>query len=141
MATGWQSDNGNWYWFNGSGVMQTGWQSIGGSWYYFDGSGAMSHDQWVGDYYLTGSGAMATNTWVGGYYVNGSGAWVPGYGQSSSGSGSSSSSGWDGVTVYWTKSGTKYHKSVSCPTLSNSSVIKGTISQVGTRDLCKVCGH
>lgn len=91
MKMGWQSIGSAWYYLNGSGAMATGWQSIGGSWYYFDGSGAMVHDQWMGNYYLTGSGAMATNTWVGGYYVNGSGAWVPGYGQS--GSGSSSTQG------------------------------------------------
>lgn len=42
-------------------------------------------------------------------------------------------------TVYWTPSGTKYHRS-TCPTIGNSKNIKsGTVSQSGNRTACKVC--
>lgn len=36
----WVSDNGNWYYFNGDGVMQTGWQQLGNAWYYLESSDA-----------------------------------------------------------------------------------------------------
>ncbi|MEN1938654.1 glucosaminidase domain-containing protein, partial [Paenibacillus sp. 102] len=85
MQTNWQSINGAWYYFNGSGAMQTNWQSINGAWYYFNGSGAMQtnwqsiNGAW---YYFNGSGAMQTNwqsingAW---YYFNGSGAMQAGW--------------------------------------------------------------
>ena len=34
--TGWKKLSGKWYYFNGSGVMQTGWQKLEGKWYYFN---------------------------------------------------------------------------------------------------------
>ena len=44
-------------------------------------------------------------------------------------------------TVYWTPSGSVYHKSRSCPTLSRSRVIhSGSIAQSGKPRCCKVCG-
>lgn len=137
MQNGWQSIGGKWYFFNSSGCMVTGWFSTGGSWYYSSSSGEMQSSKWVGNYYLTASGAMATNTWIDGYYVGPDGAWIPGYGQSSSGG----SSRWDGVTAYWTPNGEKWHKSRNCPSLSKSTnVIQGTVNQVGKRQLCKNCG-
>lgn len=117
--------------------MLTDWFSAGGAWYYSSNSGEMQSSQWIGNYYLTASGAMATNTWIDDYYVGPDGAWIPGYGQGTSGG----SSRWDGVTAYWTPSGKKWHKSRNCPTLSNSNnVIAGTVDGVGSRQLCKVCG-
>ena len=98
----------------------------------------MVHDQWMGNYYLTGSGAMATNTWVGGYYVNGSGAWVPGYGQSSSGS--SSAGSWDGRTVYVSPRGRYWHKSPNCNKLNHASRVDPiSIDEVGNRTECPYC--
>ena len=44
-------------------------------------------------------------------------------------------------TVYWTPSGTVYHKSKGCPTLARSKIIyHGTIRQSGKSRCCKVCG-
>ena len=52
---------------------------------------------------------------------------------------SGSDSGWDG-TVYWTPSGSVYHKSKSCPTLSRSrTVYSGSIGDSGKSRACKVC--
>lgn len=87
-----------------------------------------------GHYYLTASGAMAMNQWIDDYYVGSDGAWIPGY--SSGGSYGT----WDGVTVYWTANGKAWHKSRSCPSLSRSNPIQGTLSQVAGRTMCKVCG-
>lgn len=56
-----------------------------------------------------------------------------------SSSGTNSGSGWDG-TVYWTPSGSVYHKSKSCPTLSRSrTVYSGSIAESGRARACKVC--
>ena len=46
-----------------------------GNWYYFNGSGAMVKNAWVGNYYLKSDGTMATNTWIGNYYVGSDGCW------------------------------------------------------------------
>ena len=55
-------------------------------------------------------------------------------------SGSSSGSSSDGK-VYWTPSGSVYHKSKDCPTLARSRTIKsGTKAQSGKSRCCKVCG-
>lgn len=46
-----------------------------------------------------------------------------------------------GGKVYWTPSGSVYHKSSDCPTLSRSRTIKsGSIKKSGKRRCCKVCG-
>ena len=58
-----------------------------------------------------------------------------------SGSGSSGNSSGKGGTVYWTPSGTVYHYSRSCSTLSRSrTVYSGTIAASGKPRACKVCG-
>ena len=58
MASGWLNDGGNWYYLDGSGVMQTGWQYINGNWYYMDRSGAMYANRQTPDgYYVNASGA------------------------------------------------------------------------------------
>ena len=41
MVTGWNSIDGNWYYFNNKGEMSTGWKKINSKWYYFDNSGKM----------------------------------------------------------------------------------------------------
>ena len=44
-------------------------------------------------------------------------------------------------TVYWTPSGSVYHYSRSCPTLSRSrTVYSGSVSESGKSRGCKVCG-
>ena len=59
----------------------------------------------------------------------------------SSGSGSSSSSSRSLGTVYWTPSGTVYHLSRNCSTLSRSrTVYSGSVSASGKPRACKVCG-
>ncbi len=69
-TTGWKMIHGNWYYFDGSGVMKTGWQFINGQWYYLDQSGAMKtgwqfiNGEW---YHLSASGAMSK-----GWYKEGS---------------------------------------------------------------------
>ena len=46
-----------------------------------------------------------------------------------------------GGTVYWTPSGTVYHKSSDCPTLARSRTIKcGSIKKSKKKRCCKVCG-
>ncbi len=55
---------------------------------------------------------------------------------SSSGNTSGSGSG----TVYWTPSGSVYHSTRNCPTLSRSKTIRsGSVSQSGKLRKCKVC--
>lgn len=46
-----------------------------------------------------------------------------------------------GGTVYWTPSGSVYHRSDSCPTLSRSrTVYSGSVKESGKSRCCKVCG-
>ncbi len=40
-TTGWKMIHGNWYYFDGSGVMQTGWLKLGPAWYYLAKNGSM----------------------------------------------------------------------------------------------------
>ncbi len=62
-------------------------------------------------------------------------------GGSSSGSrGSANTGGSGGGIVYWTPSGSVYHSTPNCPTLSRSRIIMhGTIAQSGKARGCKVC--
>lgn len=69
-STGWKWIHGNWYYFDGSGIMQTGWKFINSQWYYMDQSGAMKtgwqfiNGEW---YHLAANGAMTK-----GWYKEGS---------------------------------------------------------------------
>ena len=51
---------------------------------------------------------------------------------------------WDGVTVYYTESGTVWHKSADCSALKKSkNVIVGTLEEAnaaGKERACKKCG-
>lgn len=61
-------------------------------------------------------------------------------GSNSSKSSRSGSSNKKSGTVYWTPSGSVYHSTRNCPTLSRSRTIySGTISQSGKSRGCKVC--
>lgn len=52
----WKNDSQGWWYTSGSKYL-TGWQSLDGNWYYFYGNGYMAHDCWIGDYYLNSNGA------------------------------------------------------------------------------------
>jgi len=65
--TGWQQNNGKWYYYDPSGVMSNnGWLWVDGIWYYFRADGAMATG-WVNDggtwYYMKSDGTMATG-WI-----------------------------------------------------------------------------
>ena len=78
-TTGWQKVGGVWYYMNSAGVMQTGWEKIGGRWYYFNSSGAMQtgwqkiSGSW---YYFNSSGSMGYSEWRDGYWLNANGTWT-----------------------------------------------------------------
>ncbi|AMC08061.1 glycoside hydrolase family 2 TIM barrel-domain containing protein [Turicibacter sp. H121] len=83
--TGWLKDGSKWYYLNDSGAMQTGWLKDGSKWYYLNGSGQMQTG-WlkVGNkwYYLNDSGAMQTGWLKDGskwYYLNDSGQMQTGW--------------------------------------------------------------
>lgn len=63
----WRQLDGEWFYFNGDGIMHTGWVSSGGKWYWCGEDGKMATG-WIeladGTYYLTESGAMVTGTQV-----------------------------------------------------------------------------
>ncbi len=64
-ATGWRWIHGNWYYFDGSGIMQTGWKYINSQWYYMDSSGAMKTGwQFInGEWYHLGTDGAMTKGW------------------------------------------------------------------------------
>lgn len=59
MQTGWQSENGKWYYLGSSGAVKKGWISDNGTWYYTGNDGAMQTG-WIEvsgkRYYLENSG-------------------------------------------------------------------------------------
>lgn len=99
-ATGWQQENGSWYYYQGDskqtgwlsnnkmkyylgedGRMKSGWQNINGKWYMFHGDGGM-HTGWYLDgstwYYLTLDGSMLTDGYApDGHWMNSDGSWNP----------------------------------------------------------------
>ncbi|MGI6094960.1 MAG: L,D-transpeptidase family protein [Lachnospiraceae bacterium] len=85
MVTGWLYERDNWYYLNGDGTMATGWLNKGENWYYLKEDGAMATG-WLNEggswYYLKEDGVMATG-WLneGGnwYYLSGNGAMATGW--------------------------------------------------------------
>ena len=65
LVTGWQSIDGNWYYFAKGGAMQTGWQKLGTKWYYFDGEGilATGWKQIGSKWYHFADGGAASEGW------------------------------------------------------------------------------
>ena len=63
VQTGWIKDNNTWYYCNNSGAMQKGWVKVDGNWYYFDKSGKMQTG-WIKDkgkwYFADSTGARQT---------------------------------------------------------------------------------
>jgi len=97
-VTGWQKEDGTWYYYNEDGTKKTGWLSDGGKWYFLNDSGAMQTGwlQWKGcRYYLNPNGAMVTgwkkirgnwyyfrkdgsvakNEWICGYWIGADSTW------------------------------------------------------------------
>ena len=76
--TGWIRDGGKWYFLNEAGAMQTGWKNWKGNWYYLDRNGCMVtgwkqlQGKW---YYFHGDGTMAASEWISGYWLGKNGAW------------------------------------------------------------------
>ena len=78
-VTSWQQISGKWYYFNSDGIMQTGWQDISNVRYYFNENGVMQTG-WKeidGDWYYFSSGGAMQKNWqqLGGkwYYFDGDG--------------------------------------------------------------------
>ncbi len=96
VKNNWVSDNGNWYWMDGTGRMVTGWfHHSDGRWYYMtpavggpEGSCVRGwifiNSKWY--YFYPGYGVnngysykeseMAANTWIDNFYVGSDGAWT-----------------------------------------------------------------
>ncbi|WP_195469313.1 glucosaminidase domain-containing protein [Clostridium sp. D43t1_170807_H7] len=72
-ANKWKNDNGNYYYYNSSGVLCRGWKAIGMYWYYFDANTAIMQTGWIkynGDwYYLEPTGKAKTG------WLNDNGKW------------------------------------------------------------------
>ena len=70
-ATGWQEEDGVWYYYDSDGNrVEDEWKKSGNNWYWLDSEegGAMATDKLVDDdgdiYYVDANGVMVTNTWV-----------------------------------------------------------------------------
>ncbi|MDN3018684.1 cell wall-binding protein [Paenibacillus sp. BSR1-1] len=82
MRHGWLNDDGKWYFLDSDGVMKKGWLQYNGKWYFLDARGVMQtgwlfhNNRW---YYLNPYGAMQTGwVYVGRwYYLNQNGSWIP----------------------------------------------------------------
>jgi len=63
VESGWNKDNGTWYYYDDNGNKTTGWKKIDYKWYYFDSDGAMVTG-WVSyngyKYYMDLEGVMVT---------------------------------------------------------------------------------
>ncbi len=101
----WIQSGSRWWYKHGDGsYTKNGWEQIAGDWYYFDKDGWMLANQWIGNYYVTSSGRMAKNTWIANYHVNENGVWDD----------TRSLDSWDGITVYRTPTGKRYHLDPDC---------------------------
>ncbi len=70
-ATGWQEEDGVWYYYDNDGNrVEDEWKKSGNNWYWLDSeeNGAMAVDKLIEDdddtYYVDANGVMVTNTWV-----------------------------------------------------------------------------
>ena len=113
VTTGWyQASNGNWFYYNTSGVKVTGWQKIAGYWYFFNSAGVMQKG-WLSNggywYYLSSGGKMQTGwqkisgSW---YYFSAGGKMKTGWQQISGSwyyftSGGKMVNGWQKIGGYW----------------------------------------
>ncbi len=84
--SGWNQEDGNWYFCSNAGDIQYGWVNDGNAWYYTDPETGIMQTGWVQVngvwYWMNSSGAMATGwqningVW---YYLSASGAMVTGW--------------------------------------------------------------
>ena len=70
-ATGWQEEDGVWYYYDNDGNrVEDEWKKSGNNWYWLDSeeNGGMATDKLIEDndniYYVDANGVMVTNTWV-----------------------------------------------------------------------------
>ena len=67
FRNGWNSVDGEWYYFENGNLVKDDWKALDGSWYRFDYYGRMESDQFSyvdgKRYYFTSSGKMAHNGW------------------------------------------------------------------------------
>lgn len=62
MKTGWEQENGTWYYLQGDGAMATGWQNIDGKYYFLKDSGAMEETTFTKNetqYTINADGSLA----------------------------------------------------------------------------------
>ena len=114
MKTGWQAENGKWYYLGSSGAVKKGWINDNGTWYYTGNDGVMQTG-WIEvsgkRYYLENSGKMLTGwtsqngKW---YYLGSSGDMLKGW---INDNGTWYYTGSDGVmqTGWLTEAGSKYY--------------------------------
>ena len=55
--------------------MLTDWQIINGNWYFFNTSGVMLKNRWINNYYVGSDGKMLVNQWIDDFYVDNNGLW------------------------------------------------------------------
>lgn len=81
-VTGWKQINGQWYYFNKTGIMQTGWITVSGKTYFLMPDGTRQTG-WIKSkgsfYYLNKNGVMQKNKWVDKRYLLSSGACAFGF--------------------------------------------------------------
>lgn len=72
-ATGWNSENGSFYYYKSDNTKATGWVNINNNWYYFLTDGSMAKG-WINPdekwYYLNDDGVMAINTTIDGWTID-----------------------------------------------------------------------
>lgn len=132
ILTGWQNDDGKWYYLNKEGVMHIGWKKLGGKWYYMNSSGAMQTGwkkiagKW---YFFKNSGAMASNEWCGGYWLSRNGAWTyqarGSWHKSSKGWWYSDTSGWFAKSAWYMIDGVWYYFDVKGYSVTGVVTING----------------
>lgn len=118
----WKSDSQG-YWYTSGSSYLTGWNSIDGNWYYFYSNGYMAHDCWIGNYYLNSNGAWTldvpsqTSTYSANTY------------NSNATSTASTTSNNKSQTCYLSATGSKYHRINNCGKMNPNKATQTTVGQ------------